>query len=84
MKMCQMGHAKGAKHTKATFISREVNLRAKIVNTCLWGSTRGIGDNACHITWNGVEVQCVAWISGHDAKKDWDSRMQSCQKNKKQ
>jgi hypothetical protein len=25
MKVCQMGHAKGAKHTKATSISREVN-----------------------------------------------------------
>lgn len=27
-------------------------------------------------------MQCVAWINGHDAKKDWDSRMQSCQKTK--
>ncbi len=56
MKVCQMGHAKGAKHTKATSISREVNLRAKIVEHAFEAIQEELG--TMHATLHEMELKC--------------------------
>jgi hypothetical protein len=51
-----MGHAKGAKHTKATSISREVNLRAKIVEHAFEAVQEELG--TMHATLHEMELKC--------------------------
>jgi hypothetical protein len=56
MKVFQMGHAKGVEHTKATSISREVNLMAKFVEHAFEALQEELG--TMHAILHEMELKC--------------------------